>query len=360
MGQIVYIQAKKEANIKRLNAVLTKMGIENDFTTEQHNINWLWDINFNPGSPQRHLKPADRDLTMEELLRTFPSYTTVGLLTFDVAFSRTTEEQAQQYLEFIRKYKNQLEYLKGAEELLERYNCTADQRKVIKLLNVIPEPPKKLPEDQQHIPDLQSGLYLCKSWGLQPFWLVFGNCPNDHPVFLKTRIYEEDIYNDIYRDKNGLAYLLIPLLPLNNRQLEFVEKVYTDCTNMGLREDFNFIIPLIYGLDVTNYMRVASQYHENYSNEELQERLKTVFKLTDNVYKYGEHRGFRWSDAKKQFVTIPNDSLIILKAKCSVMTCLVWAMGEKLAAQTMTEITGKPYRDFEFDIRNVRQTPLEL
>jgi len=357
MGQLVYIAAKPEADLKKLNNAVIKLGLQNAFTTVENNQQWLDDINT-PGSSQ--IKPKDRDLTMEELQKMFPSITAVGQLSFDVAFSRTTEEQAQLYLKFIRDNKNQLEYLRGADILRERYNCTAADLKIIKELNVQDKEPRKLPEDQQYIPDLQSGLYLCKSWSSKPFWLVFGSCRDDEPIFLKTRIYEEDIYNDIYRDKQGYAYLLIPQMPIDNNQLEFVEKIYSRCWEMGLREDFNFIIPIIYGLDVINYMRVSSQYYENYSKAELRDRLKTVFKLTDSVYKYGENNGFRWSDAKKHFVTIPNDSAISLKAKCSVMTCLVWAMGEKASAEIMSEITGKPYRDFEFNIRNVRQTPLEL
>ena len=95
MSQIVYIKAKSEVNLDELNKILARLEIKNDFTTDKHNHDWLRDINENPQSPQRHLKPADRDLKMNELHELFESYTEVGLMDFDVAFSRTDEETAQ-------------------------------------------------------------------------------------------------------------------------------------------------------------------------------------------------------------------------------------------------------------------------
>ena len=229
MGQLVYIKAKSGSE-GILNAILTEMDIKNDFTTEQHNQDWLKDINENPKSPQRHLKPKDRNLTMDELKDMFESYTEIGLLDFDIAFNRTSDEDIQKYLEFIRIHRDNIEFLKGAEELIERYETTPKQRRVIILLNQIEPDPVKLPKSEQTTDELQGGILLCKSWSTKPFWVIFGNV--DSPVFLKKRIYEDDIYNNLYRDKQGYAYLLLPLLPINDKQLDFVMKVYNEAWEM--------------------------------------------------------------------------------------------------------------------------------
>jgi hypothetical protein len=352
MGQIVYIKAKDTVNLDELNTVLTKMGIKNDFTTTKHNIEWLKDINTNPESHQAHLKPKDRDLTMDELKRYFESYTEIGLLSFDVAFSRTDEETAQKYLEFIRAHKKNIEYLKGATELIERYETSLEDKKVIIMLNRVDPDPVELPKDQQTTDDLQGGLFLCKSWSTKPFWVIFGNV--DSPVFLKRRIYEDDMYNNIYRDKQGYAYLMLPLLPLNDKQLDFVMKVYNEAWNMGLREDFNFIIPVIYGLDLTNYFKVAGDYKEFYTAEEIKERFNQLFKATERSFHYNYPGGFTWSDVSKRFKPCGNNTSLML-SKCSIMTCLLWAMGEKAAAELMTSMTGIKYLPFEFSINKLKE-----
>jgi len=348
MGQLVYIGAKKHA-VEKLNKVLDKMKIENAFTTEQDNISWLKDINENPGSPQAHLKPTDRDLTMEELLRLFPSLTEVGLMTFDVAFSRTSEEEAQKYLAFIKKYKNSIEYLKGAQELIERYETTAEDKKVIKLLNVKEKEPEKLPVEERTKKDLQGGHLLCKSWGLQPFWVIFGKVKDDRPVFMKDRQYKDDAYNSLYRDKKGYGYLLIPLLPLNNSQLEFVEKVYDDAWSMGLRECFTYFIPVVYGLDIVNIDKVAKDYKEFYTVEELKERFYSLMKTTSDIFPYNGPNGFVWRDLEKMFKPCGTSTPSIqIQTKCHVLTALLRALGPKISAEIMTKLTGKTYKEFEF------------
>jgi len=297
MGQLVYIKAKAGSE-NDLNKKLKKVKIGYEFTTAKMNQDWLDDINKNPKAHQRHLKPEDRDLTMEELKSIFPRWTNEGLLDFDVAFGRTSDAEAKKLAEFIVANKDSLEHIKGGDSYLERFEFTPEQIEVIKSLNQ-PEPePEMLPVEEQTNPDLQSGLFLCKSWGLEPFWVVFGNV--ERPSFLKVKKYKDDLMNNIYRDKKGLAYMLIPLLPINNRQVEFVKEVYEHAASLGLRENFNFIIPLIYGLDLVNLNEVAANYKETYTPEELQDRFKRVFSMTSSVYPYNGSYGFTWRDDKKK------------------------------------------------------------
>ena len=188
---------------------------------------------------------------------------------------------------------------------------------------------------------------LCKSWGLQPFWVIFGKVKDDQPIFLKDRIYEDDLYNNLYRDDSGYAYLMLPLLPLNDRQLEFVEKVYKEAWSMGLRENFNLFIPFVYGLDIVNLDSVAKDYKENYTVEELRERFYFIFKATHSVFPYGCPSGFHWRDDKLMFVPIGIASMQV-QAKCHILTALLRALGPKISAEIMSTMLNKKYSEFEF------------
>jgi len=345
MGQLVYIKAK-EGSESDLNKKLKKAKIKNEFTTAKMNQDWLDDINTNPKAHQRHLKPEDRDLTMEELKKIFPSWTEEGLLDFDVAFGRTSDTEAKKLAEFIVANKDSLEYIKGGDSYLERFEFTPEQIEVIKSLYQ-PEPePEMLPVEEQTNPDLQSGLYLCKSWSDKPFWIVFGKV--ERPSFLKTRIYKDDLYNNLYKDKKGLAYMLIPLLPIDNRQVEFVKEMYEHAASLGLRENFNFIIPLVYGLDLVNLNEVAANYKETYTPEELQDRFKRVFQMTSSVYPYNRSHGFTWRDDKKRFVPTGGEKSMQINTRCSILTALARAIGGKYAAVITSELTGSRYVEFEF------------
>jgi hypothetical protein len=335
MGQLVYIKAKTGTE-NYLNKKLKEAKINNCFITAEMNQNWLDDINTNPNSKQKHLKPKDRDLTLNELKDILPIWTEEGLMWFDVAFNRTTQKEATKYATFIEANTNSLEYLKGAESMLERFKLTPNQVEIIKSLNQPTQEPEMLPENEQIKPTLQSGLFLCKSWSNQPFWVIFGNV--DKPKFMKTRIYKEDIYNNIYRDEKGFAYLMLPLLPINNKQVEFVIEVYKHAANLGLRENFYFIIPLVYNLDLVNLDKVIESYKETYTLEELQDRFKKVFSMTNNIYPYNGINGFVWKENKKMFVPT-NVNNRVIRTKCSILTALVHAMNIKVFAKLMSEIT---------------------
>ena len=351
MGQLVYIKAKKKS-IKTLNRILVEMLIQNSFTTEDNVTDWLQDINMNSTSHQKHLKPKDRDLTMDELKQMFPLQTEIGLLSFDVAFSRCSNAMAKKYLKFICENVTSIDYIQDIDAFIERYKVTSTQHKTLILLNKITPEPLILPKEEQYKPDLQGGLLLCKSWSIKPFWVIFGKTIDDRPQFLKTRIYEDDIYNNIYHDKAGYAYLLIPLMPLNNEQVEFVEKVYSECWDMGLRESYTYFVPFIYGMDVVNINEIAEDFKEYYTGEELRERFWAMFRATESIYHYNSIMGFVWRDLQGMFVPTGFGGLetSAIRAKCSVLTALLRAIGPEVSADIMTNLTGKVHRPFEFDM----------
>lgn len=354
MGQNVYILAKPEADLKKLNLALKRLDLKNSFTTAKDIDNWLNDINTDPKSPQGHLKPADRDLTREELCKMFENYTTIGLLSFDVYFSRTSDIEAAKYLKFICANALSIEHLKNFKSFIERYPVNLKEKLIIESLNLETPDPVKLPKSEQEIPDLQGGLLLCKSWSLKPFWVIFGKTENDQPRFLKSKIYEDDMYNNIYHDKAGYAYLLIPLMPLGNNQLEFVEEVYHNCWQMGLRECFTYFIPFIYGLDISNINKVATDFKEFYTGEELRERFWAMFRATESIFHYNGPQGFVWRDLQGMFVPtgFGGNETSQIKARCSVLTALLRAIGPEASADLMSNLTGQVHKPFEFDMDN--------
>jgi len=203
---------------------------------------------------------------------------------------------------------------------------------------------KKLPVDEQRINSLQGGLFLCKSFSPDPFWIIFGKV--DNPSFLKDKIYENDMYNYLYRDKKGYGYLMIPTLPINDKQMEFLSKVYDYAFKHGLRENFNFIIPLLYGLDLINYNDIVEDYKEWYTQEELQDRFKRVLIQTINIYQYNTYDSFVWRDRDKMFKPINKDNYPV-RTKCSILTCLLRSIDPEIAANIMSEVLGQKYLKFE-------------
>jgi hypothetical protein len=344
MGQIVVIRlkAKDDKSIIAINKLAKKAGIKRSFNIEADNIAWVEDINNNPESAQKHLKP----ITLEKLKEVFNIWCEVGLLSFDVAFSRTSQAEAKKYAQFILKHQDLIDQLEGAQELIERYDLDEEEQTIIKKLNYVRPAPVKLPVEERTKKDLQGGHMLCKSWGLQPFWVIFGNV--ESPVFMKERIFEEDIYNNLYRDKKGYGYLLLPLMPLGDKSVEFAEKVYDDAWSMGLREAFTYFIPMVYGLDITNIDKVAKDYREFYTVEELKERFYHIFESTHKTFPYGCPMGFIWRDVEMMFKPIGSNPTSMIFARCNILTACLRALGPKVSAEIMSKLTGRTYKEFEF------------
>lgn len=142
MGQLVVIRlkAKDDLGIIEVNKLLKKAGIKRTFTTEQDNINWFNDINNNPKSPQAHLKP----ITLKDLKGLFGLWCEPGVLSFDVAFSRTSQAEAKKFAKFILQHAERIKELEGALGMIERYNLSKHEVEIIKKLNKIVPASKKL------------------------------------------------------------------------------------------------------------------------------------------------------------------------------------------------------------------------
>jgi hypothetical protein len=265
------LKDKSEGNIARLNEVLKELGIESIFLAESDNQAWLDDINKNPESPQKHLKPQDREMTLQELKDMFRGWTIVGQYQTDLYYGRTSDEQMEKLGKFIFDYASELEEVGGVKLLIERGNIPEEYHKTLLTLKKEEVPPKMLPEDKQYKPDLESGNLLCKSYSPNPFWVLYGKV--DKPKFLKEKIYEEEVYNNLYRDSKGLGYLLIPLYDFSQG---FGERVFQEAWDMGLREHPNYFLPMVYNFDVRkeDIKEIGDTFAVYYTPTELVERFQ--------------------------------------------------------------------------------------
>jgi len=351
MGQLVYIVSTGKRASDKLNKILEESTICNMFHTEAHNIDWLKDINTNPDSQSAYLKPKDKNLTMEQLKKTMSMWAAENQMTFDVGFSRTSDEQAAAYAEFIVANKASIKQLRGADELIKRYDLTDEQIEVIKALNYVAPEPEKLPIGEQTKKTLQGGLLLCKSWSPTPFWVLFGNVKS--PSFMKAKIYKDDDYNSLYRDKKGYGYLLLPLLPFYNSMSEFCAEVYSSAADMGLREDPYYFVPIIYGLDIDDKLFVGKQFAKTYTQDEIVERFIFMMKYCSHISQHG----FGWNVEKQTFRSYGNGGLEKIDAAMSVLTCLLIAASVNIGVSSALQmynnaspISKIKMSDFKFSI----------
>lgn len=275
MGCMFTIKLKDVNGSSKMNKVLKQRGIEGAFLTEEMNLEWLEDINNNPESPHKHLKPENRNLTLEELKDMFTTWTVVGLYETDLYFGRTSKEQMELLAQFIYEYKGDIEYVAKSDILIKRSDLPSEQVEVLKSLEVPDKKPEMLPEEERCIHNFQNGQLLCKSWNsTTPFWAIYGKV--EKPTFLKDKIYVEDLYNNIYKDKKGYAYMLIPLQPFGAKN--FGEKVYEQAFELGLREHPLYFLPMVYGYSIIHSNEVGRELAEFYSLKEIEERFVNVIK----------------------------------------------------------------------------------
>jgi len=96
--------------------------------------------------------------------------------------------------------------------------------------------------------ELNGGVKLVESWGIQNMWLIFGNV--DKPKFLQfTWEANGETHSDIYRDTNGLSYLLIPLMDMGPNGVEKVNDALDYAwNNLGLRTQPIEILAEVYSI----------------------------------------------------------------------------------------------------------------
>lgn len=319
---MIRIILKESVDYEKMNEVLKGYGVtDNVFITEAINQEWLDGINNDKDHPLKHLKPEDRDLTMEELKSLFPTWTKEGTLEYHFS-SETDEEEIPKYAKFIVENKESIQFLNYGEKLIERGEVPEEYHSVILSLEEPETEPEMLSEEEQYRPDLEYGLMLCKSWGLDPFYVVFGNV--DRPRFMKERIYKEDIYNNLYRNSQGYGFML---LPLYNFSEGFAEKVFNEAWSIGLREEPHFFMSYIYNFDFENFREVAKKLEEFYSAEELKERFELAFNKLKMDLSVAGYRNFTFERGQFKVKNVKKDS--ISTNKLNLLNALLYSLKGK-------------------------------
>ena len=90
MSNHVRIRLKPDATDDQINSINSRLSASHRFLTNQDLEDWVEDINTNPESPQKHLKP----ITIQELKKVMPTWTTPGEIDVDISFSRTSQDEA--------------------------------------------------------------------------------------------------------------------------------------------------------------------------------------------------------------------------------------------------------------------------
>lgn len=282
---------KESTDTKKLNKELNKLNL-NHIVDEDFLNEWVDGINNDPKELERYKNMFGFDeANVENLKKAYKFYTVMFSLDVDFYFGRISQEEATMYGDFILKHKKDIEYIEDGVEFANRFDFSNEVKKTILELDKPWEEPEKLPIEEQHIPDLQSGVVLVKSWGIDPFWIMYGKV--ESPRFLKKKIYKNDIYNTLYRDDKGFGYLLVPLAPMGASFGEFVKLIYKDAYDMGLRESFPFFATMVYGADFD--MSDLEEYFEtSYTGEELFEKHNTMSE-------YFKHESLEWNEKTKRY-----------------------------------------------------------
>lgn len=303
---------------EEINKVLQGYGINNHFVTPANNNAWLEEINHDPTNPQKHLKPKGRELTMDELKKTFPKWTEEGLFEADLNYNRTPVNEIQSIAEFVIDYQMVISYITEAEAMINKGDLKKEFWPILKLMNKPEEEPEKLPPEEQYIPDIQSGILSCKYWGEKKVWLIYGKV--DTPRFLKENIFRDACMNNIYKDKNGLAYLLVPLMPLGNSTMDFLERTLQEINLMGVMENPYFVAGNIYSSRIIDLKAVADQFKQDYTAEERLERAKIL-------YNQLEPEGLTLNQ-KQQYTMVSEGSLYRAKLDLLNAFLLAFSVGE--------------------------------
>lgn len=270
-----------EAAIRKLNSAIGRLGLEQPFRfiSESDNKRWLDDINRNPKSPQRHLKPDDRDLTMQELTSMFKIWTEVGTLEMDVKYDRCSPQDAAKIAAFMSaeplllSVHGESDFEKFTELAIEGGAAPDALQSLQRLLN-IPPPPKKNPK-RREMPT--SGIATFSDWNGNDINVLFGAV--DHPRFMKTDEYVDDAYNSIYKDPDGRPYMLLPLLELGPGQRDRLISIWKGASDIGLRAEPYTFFAAVYGVTPSDFKDVALDIGER-------DALYAIKKLRSMQYAY--------------------------------------------------------------------------
>jgi hypothetical protein len=250
----------------------------------------------------------------------------IGALTFDCYFDRTSQRAMKMIGKYLLNNIDQIEKVEGSfTTFVERTGLPTKKKLILYQLETPKQEPEKLPKKEQYIPDIQTGHFLCKSIGIEPFWVTFGNV--EEPTFMKKKIYKDDLYNEIYRNKEGYAFMLMPLMPLDV-ETDWHEKVINRALDLGLREHPIFILSYLYGVESNNEEKYIKEVKECYSKDEIVKKFNIVHNQLKETYGYGTINGFELNITKNKFEPCLGDrGSRKMQAHCQILNVFLKASG---------------------------------
>lgn len=330
MGGMTKIMLKdvSDENIRAQNQILKERGIKKRFYSKDDIVREYRYFKKDPGNYPQHLFPIDEIKTFEDfktywsterLGETFcPGF---GTLMFDCCFGRTHESEMNKIgMYVLENIKSIAEVSGGYSTFVQRTDLSKKQKNTLLKLEDNSEP--ELIEDYKPT-NIQSGLWLCKSWSNEPFWVIFGNV--DRPLFLKDRKYVDDHYNNIYRDSKGLAYMMFPLMPIGADSKWFYD-MYERAFEMGLREHPNIILSILYDVTIDDIDDVVPDIVKFYDGNEIVEKFKNLYFKMENSFGFNQVHGFCFNSKEQMFKPV-GGNLSVIKGQCLALSILYRASG---------------------------------
>ena len=267
MGSEFSMQLRGDADADVEMEKLQKHYKDGFFVSDKFLDEWAENLNKDLTIMSHLERPFDR----EKLRMYFPAWTHHGR--FDLGLSCMTKKDKRAIKKYVIENYDKIAWMRNGGGLLEGTNPSKKDEVLFQKFEKVDEPPEKLPADKQVVHKLE-GVLPCRTWGLKESWVAYGKVKE--PVYLKDRIYVDDIYNNLSQDGEGRATLLIPLRPMHEPS-EWAFKVVDQMWEMGIREHPYYLASKLYhavALDIKeNQETVAEAYADFYKEEELYTRM---------------------------------------------------------------------------------------
>jgi len=273
--RVIFKRGLPDSTIHHINALLDNHPNTDCFHvwTKQDNVDWLDDINNNPKSPQRHLKPKNGQLSMKMLRKIFKAWTLPNHIELDVAFGRTEPKQAYHLCQLLKKPQvlSQIQTINNAKDLVKlayEPSQSKTQFAALELLNTPTVKPELRPKEDRR-EKVDGGVALLDYWSPAPndkVWVSYGHV--ESPRFLMDDKYLDNKYNSLHKCSDGRGILLVPLLPFVHNANELIEKHWRDAWELGLRADFRTFAVIIYSAELADYKLIPGSSKEHALSEE--------------------------------------------------------------------------------------------
>lgn len=305
------INGVNDQRIVEINKQLKEDGLPKlKFSTSKNIQDWLDDINQNSDSPQAHLKPADRDMTMEELKQCFPAYTNAGWLEVDGdKLSLAQKTRLLNLLDkepFLFSIEVHGDYLSA---MIKEVNVSGNENnnfsRLTSLLELEVEPELNLNRSI----DIQDGVATLSYWNNNTVNVIFARV--DEPTFLKEDKYVNEDYNSIYRDKKGKAYLCLPLLALGAQANENIVKIFDKAWNLGVRTNSYLFCAGVYGMLPINSKDLKKASKEGTALEVLQALNKINTLISDSPMLISVEGKFKYAGQKENQIDQKRKAVIV-------------------------------------------------